>query len=93
MSILTYLEDTWACILGNLTLLLCERIYPNPECTSMMTKLFPSHRQTGISEVFLEVRERDLEKERMRKFVEAVEGSGLQMTEGATYKQGLDSIG
>ena len=30
MSILTYLEDTWACILGNLTKLLFECIFPNP---------------------------------------------------------------
>lgn len=43
--------------------------------------------QTGISEVFLEVSEQDLKKERMRKFVEAVEGSGLNLSEGAPYKQ------
>ena len=47
----------------------------------------PQPRQTGISEVFLEVSEQDLKKERMRKFVEAVEGSGLNLSEGAPYKQ------
>ena len=47
----------------------------------------PQPRQTGISEVFLEVSEQDLKKERMRKFVEAVEGSGLNLREGAPYKQ------
>ena len=31
--------------------------------------------------------EQDLKKERMRKFVEAVEGSGLNLSEGAPYKQ------
>ena len=31
--------------------------------------------------------EQDLKKERMRKFVEAVEGSGLTLSEGAPYKQ------
>ena len=53
----------------------------------IFTALFPELRQTGISEVFLEVSEQDLKKERMRKFVEAVEGSGLTLSEGAPYKQ------
>ena len=53
----------------------------------IFTALFPELRQTGISEVFLEVSEQDLKKERMRKFVEAVEGSGLNLSEGAPYKQ------
>ena len=33
------------------------------------------------------MREKDLEKERMRKFVEAVEESGLNLSEGKPYKQ------
>ena len=51
------------------------------------THIDPPLQQTGISEVFLEVSEKDMEKERMRKFVEAVEASGLNLSEGAPYKQ------
>ena len=57
---------------------------------SELILIFPQ--QTGISEVFLEVSEKDMEKERMRKFVEAVEASGLNLSEGAPYKQGHNSI-
>ena len=38
--------------------------------------------------MFLEVSDKDMEKERMRKFVEAVKESGLVLSEGAPYKQG-----
>ena len=35
----------------------------------------------------MEVRDEDLKKERMRKFVEAVKDSGLNLSEGPPYKQ------
>lgn len=41
--------------------------------------------QTGVSEVCLKVEEEDLKKERMRKFVEAVEASGLTLSENLPF--------
>ncbi len=43
--------------------------------------------ETGVREVHLKVEAEDMEKERMRKFVEAVRESGLVIGEGPEYRQ------
>ena len=64
------------------------KVNPTNSLTEWITLFKFNHPfQTGVSEVFLEVRDEDLKKERMRKFVEAVKDSGLNLSEGAPYKQ------
>jgi hypothetical protein len=42
--------------------------------------------ETGITEVFLQISEEDLKKERMRMFLDAIKNTGVSLEEGEQFK-------
>ena len=41
--------------------------------------------ETGITEVFLQISDEDLKKERMRMFLDAIKDTGVALTEGEQF--------